>query len=311
MHFDHILEAQQFDASWLIREFFPLADEMAKIVESGNRCDDLHGKSMVSFFYESSTRTRASHEFAMWWLGGTVVFSTENASEFSSVVKGETLANTICVLNRYRPNVIVLRHHEEGAAKIAAQFSRVPIINAGDGTGQHPTQALLDIYTIYKRFGHIDGIKIAIVGDLKNGRTVRSLAYLLGKFPGVVIYFVAPASSGVREDIKDYLRRHNTTFSEETDLREVAPVVDVVYQTRTQKERGSILDRSDPTQGYFVVDDSILALMRANAAILHPLPKLDEITPSVDRDPRAAYLTDQIDAGLFTRMALLKTLLLP
>ncbi len=309
MHLKHIVEAQQFDRKWLEEEFFPLTDQMERVIALGRQNSILNGKRMVVFFYEPSTRTRASFEIAMHMLGGSVVFSTENAREFSSVAKGETLRDTIRVLNCYRPHVIVLRYHEEGGAKIAAEISSAPIINAGDGTGQHPTQALLDIYTIHKKLGQIEGIKIAMVGDLARGRTVRSLSYLLGKYPGITIYFVAPKLAGMREDIKDYLHRHGVAFHEENDLRTVAPLVDVIYQTRTQKERGSVIDRFDASQGFFVVDTSVLSLMKKDAIIMHPLPRNDEISIEVDQDPRAVYISDQVSSGLYARMALLAMLL--
>lgn len=309
MDLKHIVEAQQFDVDWLEKKFFPMVDQMEIAAVLGGSNESLSNKRMVVFFYEPSTRTRASFEIAMRLLGGDVVFSTENARQFSSVAKGESLRDTIRVLNRYHPHVIVLRYHEEGGAKIAADASSVPIINAGDGTGQHPTQALLDIYTIRKRLGHIEGIKVAMVGDLAKGRTVRSLSYLLGKYPGITIYFVAPEIARMREDIKDYLRRHGVVFQEATDLRTVAPLVDVIYQTRTQKERGSAIDRSDTNQGFFIVDASVLSLMKEDAIIMHPLPRNDEISLEVDDDPRAVYITDQVSSGLYTRMALLKMLL--
>lgn len=304
----HIIEAQQFDRAWLEKEFFPLTDEMEKIVEAEGS-DILSGKRMISFFYEPSTRTRARFEIAMDMLGGKVVFSTENARQFSSVAKGETLEDTIRVLNRYRPDVIVLRYDEEGGAEIAAELSSVPIINAGDGPGQHPTQALLDLYTIQKKLGRIDGISIAMVGDLARGRTVRSLSYLLAKFSGVKIYFVAPEVVKMRDDIKDHLTEHNVWFTEENDLRNVASNVGVIYQTRIQKERGPLIRRYGSTEGFYIVNREVLGLMREDAIIMHPLPRIEEITLEVDEDPRAVYLEDQIDSGLFTAMALLKMIL--
>lgn len=304
----HIIEAQQFSREWLENKLFPMAKEMEEVVKEGGS-NNLSGKRMVTFFYEASTRTRASFEIAMNMLGGEVVFSTENALQFSSVSKGETLRDTIRVLNRYRPDVIVLRYHEEGGAKIAAEVSLAPVISAGDGTGQHPTQALLDIYTIQKRCGRIDDISIAIVGDLAKGRTVRSLSYLLGKFSDIKIYFVSPNLLKIKEDIKDYLRRHNVFFTETNDLRKVAPFVDIIYQTRAQKERGTVFDPSDETNGFFIVNKEITDLMKSESIIMHPLPRNEEITLEVDEDPRAVYLTDQIDSGLFIRMALLKIIL--
>lgn len=307
----HVIESQQFSREWLEREFLPLTDEMQKVVECGG-CDVLEGKRMVTFFFEESTRTRCSFQFAMDYLGGRTVFSTENARKFSSAAKGETLKHTIKVLNRYRPDVIVIRYDHELGAKFAAEVSVVPIISAGDREpGQHPTQSLLDWRTIVKHRGTADGVNIAMVGDLLNGRTVRSLCYLLGKFKGVKIHFVSPAPLAMKPDVKEYLTRHGVEFSESIDLREVAPRVDVIYQTRTQKERGADFDRKNTELGYYVVNAEILDLMRRDAIIMHPLPIVDEITPEVDSDPRAVYLTDQVDSGLFTRMALLVMILAP
>ena len=300
----HITEARQFKREWLEKEFFPLVRDMEKIVrEEGS--DLLEGKRMISFFYEPSTRTRCSFEAAMTLLSGKVVFSTENARQFSSVSKGETLEDTIKILNGYHPNVIVLRSDEEGMAQRAAEVSRVPIINAGDGGGEHPTQALLDIYTIQKEFGKIDGISIAMVGDLSQGRTVHSLSYLLSKFSGIKIYFVSPASLKIRDEVKDYLKKQNIFFSEGTDLRKVAPLVDAIYQTRVQKERGSSIVG---TEGFYIVNQEILNLIKKESIIMHPLPRVDEISPEVDRDPRAAYFR-QAENGLYVRMALLQMLL--
>ena len=300
----HIIEARQFKREWLEKDFFPLARNMEKIVREGGS-DILEGKRMISLFYEPSTRTRCSFEAAMTLLSGRVIFSTENARQFSSVSKGETLEDTIKILNGYHPNVIVLRSDEEGMAQRAAKVSRVPIINAGDGGGEHPIQALSDIYTIQKELGKIDGISIALVGDLSQGRTVHSLSYLLSKFSGIKIYFVSPASLKIRDEIKDYLRKQNVFLFEETDLRKVAPLVDAIYQTRIQRERGSSIAGSE---GFYIVNQEILNLMKKESIIMHPLPRVDEISPEVDGDPRAAYFR-QAENGLYVRMALLRMLL--
>src|SRR5580692_4546463 len=188
MKLHHIIEAQQFDLPTL-DELFAVAKSMEEVVERGGT-SEFQSRIMATLFYEPSTRTRFSFETAMHRLGGRVI-STENAAEFSSVAKGETLEDTVQILNGYA-DVIVIRHYEVGAAKRAATISKAPIINAGDGAGQHPTQALLDLYTIRKEIGSIDGLKIAMVGDLAQGRTVRSLTYLLSKYQDVKIYFVAP-----------------------------------------------------------------------------------------------------------------------
>ncbi len=301
--FMHVFDAQQFSRKWL-EDFFPLARAMKGVAECGGSTD-LVGKRMMTVFYEPSTRTRASFESAMWLLGGVVSFSTENAQEFSSAIKGETLEDTIRILNGYRPHVIVLRYHETGGAQRAAAVSRVPIVNAGDGTGQHPTQALLDIFTIREELGRVDGISIALVGDLKRGRTVRSLAYLLGKFEGINIHLVSPPSLKIRQDMKDYLKRHQVSYEEHDELREVAGKVDVIYQTRTQLERGS---QGEHELFFCRVNQEVLSLMRPQAIVMHPLPRNAEINPSVDRDPRAAYFR-QAENGLYVRMALLKRIL--
>jgi len=308
----HIVEAQQFNREWIEKEFLPLCDMMEKIVQ-WKGCDVLKNKRMVSLFYQPSTRTRMSFEMAMSYLGGTVAFSSENAGEFSSAQKGETLQDTIRVINRYHPDVVVMRYdHGIGGAKFASEVSEAPIINAGDREpGQHPTQALLDLRTIYKRRKIIDGLRIAMVGDLLNGRTVRSLSYLLGKFNNIEIYFVAPKGFEMGADVKDYLSRHYVKFYELNDIREAAPKVDVIYQTRTQKECGVEFSRNDQSLGYFIVDKSVVDLMHKNAIIMHPLPRVDELSQEVDNDPRAVYLTEQIDSGLCTRMALLKMILAP
>lgn len=303
----HIVEAQQFSREWLEEELFPLAKDMERVLgvkRSG--CETLSGKGMISFFYEPSTRTRASFEIAMNKMGGKVIFSTENAKEFSSTVKGETLEDTMRVLNRYYPDVIVSRFGNEGDAKRAADVSSVPIINAGDGAGQHPTQALLDIYTIHKKLGRIDGISIALVGDLAKGRTVRSLCYLLGKFTDIRIYLVSPENTKIRQDIKDYLEKHNVWAAEYSSLKFIVPDLDVIYQTRPQIERGTRFDLSEKAREAFTVTEETLRHLKPDAIIMHPMPRTAEIALEVDKDSRAVYLTSQIDSGLFVRMALLK-----
>jgi aspartate carbamoyltransferase catalytic subunit len=301
MRLHHVVAAQDFNRG-MLEELFSTARAMEEIVARGGS-KLLDGMIMASLFYEESTRTRFSFESAMLRLGGSVI-STENARQFSSVSKGETLEDTIRILNGYA-DVIVMRHYESGAARRAADISRVPIINAGDGTGQHPTQAFLDLYTIEKELGGIDGIRIAVVGDLANGRTVRSLCYLLAKYRNVRIYFVAPEVVRMREDIKEYLARNDVRFVEETDLRGIAPDVDVLYQTRIQKERFG--DRTEDylaARGVYIVDRELLSSMKPNSVIMHPLPRVDEIAVEVDADPRAAYFR-QAQNGLYIRMALL------
>ncbi|MCX7785701.1 MAG: aspartate carbamoyltransferase [candidate division WOR-3 bacterium] len=306
MRLFHIIKAQQFNRRLLDR-IFKVASEMEKINLAGGS-DILKGKIMATIFYEPSTRTRLSFESAMAKLGGEVI-STESAKEFSSAAKGESLEDTIRIIGNYA-DVIVLRHYESGSAERAAKVSPVPIINAGDGPGQHPTQALLDIYTIYKELGQIDGISIAMVGDLAYSRTVRSLAYLLTKYKDIKMYFVAPDVVQMRDDIKDYLLKHKVFFAEEPNLEKVASKVDVIYQTRIQKERfGENIEDYEKAKDKYIIDKNILKVMKKNAIIMHPLPRVNEINPEVDTDRRAAYFR-QAQNGLYIRMALLKMILL-
>jgi len=305
MNLHHVIEAQQFYVPTLL-ELFETAGKMEEVVAQGG-ISDYHNRIMATLFYEPSTRTRFSFETAMHRLGGRVV-STENAAEFSSVAKGETLEDTIRILNGYA-DVIVIRHHEVGAARRSAAVSRVPVINAGDGVGQHPTQALLDLYTIRKEIGSIAGLSIAMVGDLAQGRTVRSLAYLLSKFSNVKLFFVAPPLLRMKEDILEHLRERQVWYTEETDLEKVLPEIDVVYQTRIQKERfGDRIADYESCRGVYVLNQESLRLMKPRAIIMHPLPRLDEIAMEVDSDPRAAYFR-QAQNGLYVRMALLTMVL--
>ena len=299
----HVIESQQFSRS-LLDELFALTEEIKS--EPHRFSGRLNGRVMAALFYEPSTRTRLSFEAAMLRLGGSTM-GTDNAREFSSTAKGETLEDTIRIVSGYA-DVIVLRHNEEGAAKRAAGVSTVPIINAGDGPGQHPTQALLDLYTIRQELGRIDGIRVAMVGDLANGRTVRSLTYLLSKFKDIKVWFVAPPQVAMRDDLKDHLTENNVPWIETEDLDAVLPEVDVVYQTRIQKERFADPDAYLALKGIYRIDNRSLGLMRKYAIVMHPLPRVDEIAPEVDSDPRAAYFC-QAHNGLHIRMALLNLLL--
>ena len=296
----HIIESQQFDRK-TIEHIFKITDSILKLNNN-----PLRGKIMASLFYEASTRTRFSFESAMLRLGGDVI-STENAAEFSSAAKGETLEDTIRVINHYA-DVIVLRHPEKGASAKAAAVSKIPVINAGDGSGQHPTQALLDLYTIKKELGAIDGIHIVLVGDLKHGRTVRSLAYLLGKYKNISISFISPLVLAIGNDIKEYLRRHKVVYEELENWDGVLKKADVVYQTRIQKERFKSLPKYKKLKGRYILTLNKVKQMKKNTIIMHPLPRIDEIAVEVDSLPQAAYFR-QAQYGLLVRMALLKFLL--
>jgi aspartate carbamoyltransferase catalytic subunit len=302
MKLHHVIESQQFTRADL-DELFLIAHDMEK--RKGPQTV-LAGKVLITLFYEPSTRTRLSFESAMIRLGGSVI-STENAANFSSAAKGETLEDTIRVVNGYG-DVLVIRHYEAGAAKLASSVSGIPVINAGDGTGQHPTQSLLDLFTIEKELGRIDGLSIAMVGDLANGRTVRSLAYLLGKYRDIRIVFVSPPNVRMHDDIKEYCDRHSIKWNESPNLEEVARSVDVVYQTRIQRERFSSIEEYEKTRGIYVITPALMNELPKRAIIMHPLPRVDEISYEVDADPRSAYFR-QAHNGLYIRMALLSALL--
>jgi aspartate carbamoyltransferase catalytic subunit len=299
----HVLESQQFSRA-VLEDLFARTEEIK--LEPHHFIGRLAGQVMAALFYEPSTRTRLSFEAAMLRLGGQTM-GTDNAREFSSASKGETLEDSIRIVGGYA-DVIVLRHNEEGAAKRAAAVSSVPIINAGDGPGQHPTQALLDLYTIRDELGRIDGVQVAMVGDLANGRTVRSLTYLLSKFKDIKVWFVAPPQVAMRSDLKTHLDEHHIPWTETPDLESVLPEVDVVYMTRIQKERFTDPDAFNAVKGIYRIDKEAMARMRKYAILLHPLPRVDEISPEVDADPRSAYFR-QARNGLHVRMALLDRLL--
>ena len=301
----HVIEAQQFSRE-VMKGIFGRTREMEQVV-SRYGANILNRRIMATLFYEPSTRTRLSFEAAMYRLGGEVI-TTESAREFSSAAKGETLEDTIRIVEGYA-DVIVLRHYESGSAQRAADVAGVPIINAGDGPGQHPTQALLDVYTIQKEIGRLDGIRVALVGDLANGRTARSLAYLLTKYEDVKLYFVAPDMVRMKDDIKAYLAEHGVAFVEEEDLMEVMADVDVVYQTRIQRERfGDRIADYEAVRGKYIIDPAAMAALSADAIVMHPLPRVDEIDSAVDKDPRAAYFR-QAHNGVYIRMALLQMVL--
>lgn len=268
----------------------------------------LAGKILATIFYEPSTRTRLSFEAAMVRLGGGVI-STENAREFSSAAKGEIIEDTTRIVEGYA-DIIAVRYHERGGAARAAAVARIPIINAGDGPGEHPTQALLDWFTLRQELGAVDGLRVALVGDLAYGRAARSLAMLLALAQGVSLIFVAPPATPMGADVKAYLDARDIRWEESTDLAGAITNVDAVYMTRVQKERfGDDLAAYQAARIYTFTPE-LLAALPAHARILHPLPRVDEIAPTVDTDPRAAYFR-QAHNGMFVRMALLEWALIP
>ena len=292
----------------MMEELFQIADEMERVKPGSKDSLMLQGYLMSTLFYEASTRTRLSFEAAMGRLGGGIV-STESAGEYSSAAKGETLEDTMRTIESYC-DIVVLRHYQAGSAAKAANVMKAPLINAGDGPGQHPTQALLDVYTIQKEIGRLDDFKIALVGDLANGRTVRSLAMALTMFNNIEFYFVAPDVVKMKDDTKEFLDGQGVKWTESTELIKTAKKVDVLYQTRIQKERfGDRLFDYEQAKGKYIVDQSVMDALSKDAVVMHPLPRVDEIDPAVDNDPRSGYFR-QAQNGLFVRMALLKVLLL-
>lgn len=293
----HIVESQQFDPPFLSRLF-----ELAAELSQKGSAQQLPHVTMASLFYEPSTRTRFSFEAAMHRLGGHVI-TTENAREFSSFAKGESLEDTVRILGGYA-DLIVMRHSEIGSAKRAAELSPVPLINAGDGAGQHPTQALLDLFTLYREFARLEGLHVAMVGDLLYGRTARSLAYLMSKFAGVRLTFVAPAVCQMHDDIKSYLTRHGVDWRDTDDFEAVLPEVDCVYMTRIQKERFLDVREFEQANDTYRLTTGNVQRMRSDAIVMHPLPRVNEIAPDVDADPRARYF-EQARNGVWIRMALI------
>jgi len=260
----------------------------------------LKGKVLATLFFEPSTRTRLSFETAMQRLGGGVISMA--SAESSSAAKGETVADGARTVSQYA-DVIVIRHPRVGSAKEAADAASVPVINAGDGAGQHPTQALLDIYTIRKELGTLKDMTVSMVGDLKNGRTVHALVELLSAYKAK-LYFVSPDRLRMPEEITSGLRGKGIEVIETGDLARAAGESDLIYMTRIQKERFEDLSEYERLKGSFIIDRSFLDRMRKKITILHPLPRVDEISPEVDAYPGAAYFR-QVRNGVFVRMALL------
>jgi aspartate carbamoyltransferase catalytic subunit len=296
----HVISSEQFDRP-LLDSLFHRATTLAAV-----RDTRLGGRIMASLFYEPSTRTRLSFESAMHRLGGAVI-GTEAAHTFSSAIKGETLEDTIRMVATYA-DVIVLRHDQAGASARAAAVSAVPVVNAGDGPGEHPTQALLDLYTIQRELGRVEGVHVAFCGDLRFGRTARSLALLLAQYPGVRFAFVAPEVVQVGPDILGRLDARGVAYTLGSHLGEVLPRVDVVYQTRIQKERFTDPREFEQARGALRIDSEVMRRLPSSSIVMHPLPRVDELDASVDADPRAAYFR-QAANGVAIRMALLEMLL--
>jgi aspartate carbamoyltransferase catalytic subunit len=298
-----ILSVAQFSRDDL-EYIFGVAEAMRTMVQHVGTIDLLKGKILANLFYEPSTRTQSSFMAAMQRLGGSVIPISE--VRYSSVSKGESLPDTVRTLECYA-DIIVLRHPELGAAAQAAAAARKPIINAGDGPGEHPTQALLDLFTIVEELGHVDGLTVTMLGDLKFGRTVHSLSRLLSLFD-VTLNFVSPEQLKMPEKVTAELTRRAVKFSEHSRLDAVLAQSDVLYVTRVQKERFDDLALYESLKHAFVITPDTMKAAKPKMALMHPLPRVGEIATEVDADPRAAYFR-QMEYGLFVRMALLAMVL--
>lgn len=297
----HVLSAKQFEKSELLA-LLARAKDMEKVLEKGGT-DLAQGKILATFFYEPSTRTRLSFETAMNRLGGRVI-STPDAIHISSVTKGETVEDTTRILSGFA-DVIAMRSKDVGYAERAAKVSPVPILNAGDGPGEHPTQSLLDLFTIQKYFDLESDLVVTFVGDMKYGRTVHSLETVLRHFPNIQINFVAPASLEIPAE-HFHADKGDQKFTELTD--EILSQSDVIYDTRVQEERFADHDEYMKLRDAFIFDAQKVSHMKPNAMLLHPLPRVNEIAPEVDTLPQAKYF-EQARNGVPVRMAIIATVL--
>jgi len=298
-----IVSVKQFGREDL-EYIFAVSHEMHDMVDHIGTFDLLKGKILANLFYEPSTRTSSSFTAAMERLGGSVI--PINEVKYSSVSKGESLADTVRTLECYA-DVIVLRHPEVGSAAIAAKAAHKPVINAGDGIGEHPTQALLDAFSIREEIGHIDGLNVTLLGDLKHGRTVHSLARLLSLYK-VKINYVSPDILRMPAELIDELNLKGVEQAEFSTLETCLPQTDVLYVTRVQKERFADEATYESVKGAYVIDSKIMKSAKERMIVMHPLPRVGEISPDFDEDPRAAYFR-QMEYGLYVRMALLAMVL--
>ncbi|MFO7797176.1 MAG: aspartate carbamoyltransferase [Promethearchaeati archaeon] len=281
-----------------------LLEKGHKMIEVKNS-NILAGKILATLFFEPSTRTRLSFESAMHRLGGSVIGF--QSGDVSSIKKGESLADTIRTVENYS-DCIVIRHPMEGSAKMAARFAQIPIINAGSGSKEHPTQALLDLLTIREEVGTLDGLHIGIMGDLKYGRTVHSLAMLLSNFE-VNVYFISPDELKMRGRYKDYLyQQRRMKFKELTNYRKILDILDVLYVTRIQKERFADLEEYERVKSFYVFNRKDLKSTKEVFKLLHPLPRINEIAPTIDESEKAVYFK-QTGYGLHMRKAILAELM--
>ena len=299
---EHVFCTQQFKKDFIF-ELFELTMDIKKSPEKFT--NELKNKIVALLFYESSTRTKISFESATLRMGGKII-TTENATKISSAFKEESIEDTVCMLSNYS-DFLIIRHFEDYICEQIAKKIEIPFINAGTGKTQHPTQSLLDLFTIYEHFGKLDNFDIALVGDLLRGRTCDSLIYLLSKFKGNNFFFVSADNCRIKEKLKEYLIDKKIEFSETDNLEKVLAKIDVCYMIRIQKERFSNKEEYKKLKGNFILDEENIEFMKENSIILHPLPRVDEISPKIDNDKRAKYFI-QAKNGLYIRMALLKVM---
>lgn len=286
-----------------IDQIIELAEDI--IANRSKYSEVLKGKKLATLFYEPSTRTRLSFTSAMLELGGTVIGFSDAAS--SSVSKGETVADTVRVIRCFA-DIIAMRHFKEGAPLVASQYAGIPIINAGDGSHSHPTQTMTDLLTIHREKGRLDNLTVGFCGDLKYGRTVHSLIKAMMRYEGTRVVLISPEELRLPEYMLAEMREAGLEYREVTTIEEAMPELDILYMTRVQKERFTDIDEYERVKDSFVLDTRKMALGKSDMIVLHPLPRVNEITREVDNDPRAAYFR-QVENGKFVRMALIYTLL--
>lgn len=299
-----VISALQFSRSD-IEEFFTVIEEIRRRVESEGRLELARGRTLFTAFFEPSTRTRLSFQFAMIKLGGSVV--DLGPEEVTSRAKGESPEDTLRTVDSYNPDVIVVRHWEPGFAARAAEICRAPVINAGDGYNEHPTQALLDAYTIWRMLGGIDGVTVGLMGDLKYSRTIPSLIYTLSNFKDITVYFISPPQLRPREEVLKVLDQRGVRYEFTRNLSEVISRLDVLYVTRLQRERMN-QDEYERLKGSYTISLNMLSRHERIPLIMHPLPRTWELATDVDQLPQAVYF-EQARNGLYVRMGLLKIIL--
>ncbi|MCL4339191.1 aspartate carbamoyltransferase [Patescibacteria group bacterium] len=284
---------------------FEKAEEMEKLVGKRGGNDSLKGRIMAALFFEPSSRTFSSFITSMQRLGGGII--PLNGMANTSIAKGETLEDTAKVFSSYA-DIIVMRHPTGGAAGIAAKFAEIPVVNAGDGINEHPSQALIDLFTIKQAFKRLNNLHILMIGDLAHYRPTNSLAKLLVNYPGIKMSFATPEEVSLPDNVRKYLKEHNISFEEYNEFDNLLPKVDVLYVTRVKKEYMSE-ELYHKVQGSYVVDRKLISKMKKNSIIMHCLPRVGEIDSEIDGDPRSIFMTKQVRNGMYVRMAILDLIL--